>query len=410
MSGWRPSRTALAAFALTLAGACSLLVSSGLNGHPCGPNDTCLPGYYCNAEGICDVHGDCAAPGCPNGQKCVRQQCVGICEGLACPPATVCGTNTCQPVTTTGATGSPCMADSDCLTGLFCLSPYTGGAAGTGVCTIGCTKLPVDSCAEAGAVCTTFPSDTPTEGESGIDLCAPPGLTPCTSDGVCSSSGLVCTVLYGNASSSVASASACGTPIASGGAAATACSNAPPVAPCSSGLCVDGTLGRDAYCTTPCGSESDCTTAFGSTSACTYVTIAESGGTPRTRAQVCVLSGSSLGQPCGNTQGQNCTADAPFCVPALPTTPPDAGSAPDAGAIDSGAPDGGTSSDTDAGSDDAGATDAGTVDAGVTTSPTDAGMICAPYCTNGTTPCPLAGMTQLSCDTTTGDPNIGICR
>jgi hypothetical protein len=113
-----------------------------------------------------------------------------------------------------------------------------------------------------------------------------------------------------------------------------------------------------------------------------------------------VLSGSSLGQQCGATQGQNCTADAPFCVPKV--RPPDAGPTQTGGAdggADAGPTDGGTG-ELDGGSADAGPADAGPVEA------VDAGFICAPYCTNGTSPCPA----QLSCDTSVGDPNIYVCH
>jgi hypothetical protein len=173
-------------------------------------------------------------------------------------------------------------------------------------------------------------------------------------------------VLHVNLPAGVASASACVSPIANGASAGSPCTLSG--MPCTSGLCVADTNGTSRYCTSPCATAQDCSSGYGSSFTCTNVTIAEdSSALDNTRAQVCIPNAASLGEDCTSTGGNNCSADAPFCVPV-----------PEA---DGGMPsDGGT-----------------------------ARRICAPYCTQGSTPCPSGGSTPLTCDMNS-DQYAGKCQ
>src|SRR6185312_1179273 len=170
----------------------SLLVNTGLEGHPCGDDGTCLNGYSCNTSNICVKNAEVACnTACSATEVCVQQKCVNKCSAEACAPGSTCSDGSCQPITTSGILGSSCTQDADCGgSPLVCLLPYGGEK---GVCTEGCDPT-TNLCATSGQICEGFTADS----QSGtLNLCADPSLKPCTRNSDCSATpGFVCGVAH----------------------------------------------------------------------------------------------------------------------------------------------------------------------------------------------------------------------
>lgn len=308
----RPLTALVATFFLA---GCSLLLNSGVENHPCGTNDACLPGYACNSKGICvtESKAQCATP-CTGGTKCVRQQCREICQDVACAPGFTCGETGCVPVTASGSVGFPCADDSECgtNTSLFCMLPYTGGARGLGVCTSLCQHTPADTC-PGGSVCKDF---TTTNFEV-LRLCANPGLTACQKESECTPSGLACGVIANRLSGGAVAASVCVNQIDGGASLGDGCE--PGSSPCANGLCIVSKIGSTTtlrVCSTPCSENVDCAGIAGGI--CEQVTLVQpKEGTdptpPIVRMPLCVTPPRTVSTICDPSDNQ-CGPDAPHCV------------------------------------------------------------------------------------------------
>jgi hypothetical protein len=315
--------------ALALSG-CTVLLDYGLEGHVCGANGECQEGFACNAANIC-VKPSAAKcnPECGAFEECVHQQCVPTCKDRACPSGMECSDGTCQVLPTFEyqskefQLGARCTNDVDCkdatvpgLTKPFCLTPF--GGHGVGVCSATCEDD--TSCGGFAPACKAFRSE---KGEGSLKLCVASAFTPCTLDGQCSASGLVCGVYETGTNaktSNIRAASACRAPVGNWANPAKVGEQCQPGAnPCINGLCIPVNSTGKYYCTQQCNPASaDCSglATPGNPVSCLQTTV---GGRildieyPYVRAYMCVPGATTIGQGCESNPAV-CNGEAPYCV------------------------------------------------------------------------------------------------
>jgi hypothetical protein len=151
-----------------------LCVRDFLGSHFCLRDDDCPAGYYCSAEGLCEIAklpGDsCQAEECLEGNACLGGVCLrilpwnevscgptGANSVVACPAGYRCslesGTGVCVPLRTNG---EDCVFNGDCLDSLGCVD----GVCGTGIEEGGTCNVMKPECVRGsqciGDVCSTW--------------------------------------------------------------------------------------------------------------------------------------------------------------------------------------------------------------------------------------------------------------